>query len=602
MPDRKAQLDLYHCHTMWKNGELAQAESCCRRIVSATPDFAEANHLLGLILKQSKNISDAEKFLKLSIEQSQDNAEFRTNLANFYRSQSRFEESLQLYLSALQCNPHFRPAKIALLRLLNIIDPKRSADLARQFLAQATADAELWGILGQALKSTGDLSNAEKSYRKSIELNPKNAITHHNLGALLSQVNRAEEALDELRKAEDFGLKTSELEYNRASALLALNCEMEAELALHRSLELNPHSADSHMMLANLRFMRGDNNYLDTLEANIKKNPEQSRLWAVYGNLLRDSQNIKASVEVLKEGIRVCGQKTEISLALTTTLLEDGQYQEALIYAKDAAGENPNDLNIKSTLASSLLSNSRPQEAKTLITQLREAAPLNQEYIALEAVAARLLQDPFYHELYNFNAFVQTFDIEPPAGWQSITDFHRDLIPELESRHRFSAHPLNQSLRSGTQTAQSLLADRSPIIRAFLQSLSTPLEEYRNSIGFTPDHPFRSRSKGKISISGCWSVRLGANGFHVNHIHPQGWVSSVYYVEVPEEISNHSKKCGWLKLGEPRFHVPNAGPEWFVEPTPGKLVLFPSYMWHGTIPFISKKSRLTIAFDAVTDT
>ena len=31
----------------------------------------------------------------------------------------------------------------------------------------------------------------------------------------------------------------------------------------------------------------------------------------------------------------------------------------------------------------------------------------------------------------------------------------------------------------------------------------------------------------------------------------------------------------------------------------GRLVLFPSYMWHGTVPFHDAASRTTIAFDAV---
>jgi hypothetical protein len=37
-------------------------------------------------------------------------------------------------------------------------------------------------------------------------------------------------------------------------------------------------------------------------------------------------------------------------------------------------------------------------------------------------------------------------------------------------------------------------------------------------------------------------------------------------------------------------------PRRIVEPGPGRLVLFPSYMWHGTIPFAAG-DRLTAAFD-----
>ena len=36
-----------------------------------------------------------------------------------------------------------------------------------------------------------------------------------------------------------------------------------------------------------------------------------------------------------------------------------------------------------------------------------------------------------------------------------------------------------------------------------------------------------------------------------------------------------------------------------IQPKPGRLVLFPSYMWHGTIPFQQNAVRTTIAFDVV---
>ena len=36
-----------------------------------------------------------------------------------------------------------------------------------------------------------------------------------------------------------------------------------------------------------------------------------------------------------------------------------------------------------------------------------------------------------------------------------------------------------------------------------------------------------------------------------------------------------------------------------IQPVPGRLVLFPSYMWHGTIPFEDDAVRTTIAFDVI---
>jgi hypothetical protein len=42
-------------------------------------------------------------------------------------------------------------------------------------------------------------------------------------------------------------------------------------------------------------------------------------------------------------------------------------------------------------------------------------------------------------------------------------------------------------------------------------------------------------------------------------------------------------------------------PRRLVQPEVGTLVLFPSYMWHGTVPFESAEPRITVAFDLLPD-
>jgi hypothetical protein len=65
-------------------------------------------------------------------------------------------------------------------------------------------------------------------------------------------------------------------------------------------------------------------------------------------------------------------------------------------------------------------------------------------------------------------------------------------------------------------------------------------------------------------------------------------------------VADKEGKQGWLKLGEPAFDVRLKDPiRRVIEPKPGRLALFPSYTWHGTVPFRSSQARTTIAFDAV---
>jgi hypothetical protein len=113
-----------------------------------------------------------------------------------------------------------------------------------------------------------------------------------------------------------------------------------------------------------------------------------------------------------------------------------------------------------------------------------------------------------------------------------------------------------------------------------------------------PAHPLDRRRRADYQISGSWSVQLRPGGFHIDHVHPRGWLSSAYYVSLPD-VSDADSRAGWLKFGEAGMRVPGCGPEHFVKPLAGTLVLFPSYMWHGTVPFAAGSPRLTAAFDVV---
>jgi hypothetical protein len=110
-----------------------------------------------------------------------------------------------------------------------------------------------------------------------------------------------------------------------------------------------------------------------------------------------------------------------------------------------------------------------------------------------------------------------------------------------------------------------------------------------------PGHPLLRVPRGPIRFAGAWSVRLHAGGRHSNHVHPQGWLSSAFYLVLPPDLGQ--QEAGLLTLGEPHEQLGlDVGPTRTVEPKPGRLVLFPSTMWHGTRPFGSGE-RITVAFD-----
>jgi hypothetical protein len=73
-------------------------------------------------------------------------------------------------------------------------------------------------------------------------------------------------------------------------------------------------------------------------------------------------------------------------------------------------------------------------------------------------------------------------------------------------------------------------------------------------------------------------------------------------VELPPSTHQGDGQQGWIKFGESSLGLGGEDAiQRVIQPKPGRLVLFPSYVYHGTIPFDDEAERLTIAFDVVPD-
>jgi uncharacterized protein (TIGR02466 family) len=101
-----------------------------------------------------------------------------------------------------------------------------------------------------------------------------------------------------------------------------------------------------------------------------------------------------------------------------------------------------------------------------------------------------------------------------------------------------------------------------------------------------------------LAFGPSWSVRLTEHGYHAAHFHPGGIMSSASYIAVPDEIKTSTRQ-GWLEIGRPPAELRlDLEPLISIKPQAGRLVLFPSYLFHGTRPF-GGEERLTVAFDLI---
>ena len=144
------------------------------------------------------------------------------------------------------------------------------------------------------------------------------------------------------------------------------------------------------------------------------------------------------------------------------------------------------------------------------------------------------------------------------------------------------------------------MIDPPPAIKGLQQALQLAVADYCRMLPAWPEHPFVSRrpASGFFDI---WCVVMERGGYQVPHIHPEAWLSGVYYPQLPEGVRTGSGPEGWLAFGETDHAFPRRSELGIVHlrPEEGLLVLFPSYFYHRTIPFDAAGTRVSVAFDLI---
>jgi tetratricopeptide (TPR) repeat protein len=413
----------------------------------------------------------------------------------------------------------------------------------------------------------------------------------------LERAGRTQEALAELLALDAEARDSPQLLVHLARALVTANRAADAEAKVADALATWPADAALHALMAELRWQRGAGaDSVELLEAAIEAHPRELGLRLVAADLLRNMERAPRALELLEAGLARAPESAAFLTSLGVVLDDLDRPREALGYLRAAIPRARNPGPTRLNLVTVLLRMGEAAEALAICDELAGGAPDDQMIIAYRTTALRLLGDARYAELCNYARLVRTYPLVPPAGYTDIAAFNAVFARELMALHHAAHRPIAQSLRGGTQTERNLPAGN-PVIAQFFSMLDAPIRDYVGRLDpRNLAQPTDRRARGGYRVNGSWSVRLGPGGFHTNHVHPDGWLSSAYYVDLPP-VDGESR-AGWLKFGEPglRLALP---PEHFVRPEAGMLVLFPSYFWHGTVPFHEGGGRLTAAFDVV---
>lgn len=466
-------------------------------------------------------------------------------------------------------------------------------------LADRADAAEAWRSLAEINANLQRWDEARADIENALRHQPLSRPMRLSRALLAEQQGEYGASLAELESLAAETCDTARLQLHLGRALHFAGRTAEAEAALEAGLRHWPTDVALHVQLARLRWQSGaGEDAMHTLERAIETYPRELQLRLVAADLLRNAGAAPRALALLERGLELAPGAAAFLTSIGVLRADLGQVDEALPYLREAVARAPQSMPAKRNLASALLRSGAFAEALRLSDELGLHAPDDQQLIAYRATALRMLGDPRYATLHDYPRLVRQYRLEPPAPYADVTQFNSAFARELLALHRDVHRPLDQSLRGGSQTERNLPRDN-PVIAAFFAMLDAPIRDYITQLRDADHlHPTDRRKSATYRLAGSWSVQLQPGGFHINHVHPQGWLSSAYYVELPE-VADEVTRAGWLKFGEPGVPVAACAPDYYVKPYPGLLVLFPSYLWHGTVPFDSGGRRLTAAFDVV---
>jgi tetratricopeptide (TPR) repeat protein len=449
-------------------------------------------------------------------------------------------------------------------------------------MSQIPGNATLQHVLGLLYRAQGNLSTAFEHLNSASVLAPTDIRIGHSRARAAFEAGLP--SVELFQAVFRLAPNDAEIILGLAAALTAEQRPADADSLLANTLSNHPGWLAGHAALIRHRFAYGQSqSALGILDHAIAGAPRDYRLHNLKLTVLHRATMGEAAKRAAAEAKDAVENIVNIQEMTSIITLEYGSAAEI-----EAALSTTNLLStgdIAIHWLRHLLRSHRYEDAAAQFDQMPQSIlPSCRPYLA---VAWRMTKDP-RASILDDDQLIKVVDF----GDNGMTD----LAETLRSLHLSRHHPLDQSVRGGTQTDGPLLSRTEAAIRLLRQKLQIAVDEYlAERAQLQTGHPCLADMPLRPRFVGSWSVRLTDQGFHEAHIHGEGLISSAFYVSLPDLGTD--EEAGWLILGEPPQSLGLAlGPTRKIQPRVGRLVLFPSSTWHGTRPF-SSGERLTVAFD-----
>ena len=228
-------------NTKFQQKRYAEAIKLYESALARSPNNPEVQQNLAAALIKTDQADQAEKLLKAVVATQPANAMAWSNLGVALAILNKQQAAWDSHQKALALEPDLLPVltnHIDSLNQFKLFDRARAA--AQAVLANHPDHADLLCALGNAELGLGNHTAAETAYRKCVCVQPKYAAAWTNIGVILAQQGRQEEALQYHQKSLELDNSDAVAWNNLGSAQQALGLTLPATFSFSQALKLRP--------------------------------------------------------------------------------------------------------------------------------------------------------------------------------------------------------------------------------------------------------------------------------------------------------------------------------------------------------------------------
>lgn len=452
-----------------------------------------------------------------------------------------------------------------------------------------------------AAEQKQDYPGAQHLYETAVKMAPTDVQAVTLLAAFYYRIKRLRDAMRWFKEAIRLQPNMPDNFFNLGKVLNDLGSHEEAETQYKAALAINP----GHMLtlnnLGNLILNRGETKQaIKLFKTAIDLDPNHPFAYHNLANALLKKGDTAAALSVTEQGL-VCSPKNHLLWFVRgNALLHRKQWIEAITAYQKAqqAGSIPG---LKFNLGICYLMEKSPNQALACFEEALLYEPRRMDIHAYKAIAlTESAQIAGASVILDYDRLLKQSSILDAEGYPDWVTYAQALTQDILSHPSLEWERSTTATRGGGHTG-SLLENPTRALQATERMIRREVDHYISTLPHDVYPAFLNLTPRQYRIN-LWAVVIEETGYQIPHLHSSGWLSGVFYLQVPSSIrADDARHAGWIEFGQPGYDLPYSGQYTLkkIFPEPGKLMLFPSYVFHRTIPTIGKDRRISVAFDIV---